>query len=208
MSETPTRTPDREGFPFGHILTDLRGMSIVKMTDIFGFMENLDFESNQSLWSIFPWKWHCKVCIMLLNPVSKSHMHIYDTVFRDTWFSRSPLQIWPYSKYRISRLLRKFLSCGLNFEISAIQKNLWPSAIFPENMSLIGHKLVKLKHFAFAHFYFPLTVHRQKSAKMQVSQKLPQVCTCAKAPKNDELYHHNYIFHEKWADTSQKTSAN
>ena len=37
---TPTRIPDREGFPFRSILTDLRGMSIFKMTDIVGYMEN------------------------------------------------------------------------------------------------------------------------------------------------------------------------
>ena len=123
LSKTPTRTPYREGFPFRHILTDLRGMSIFKMTDIFGFMENLDFEPNLSIWSIFPWKWHGKVGIILLTSFEVNSIYMYEMDCRNIWFSRSPLQILPYSHIPEFTYFGKNLICGLIFEISAdVQK--------------------------------------------------------------------------------------
>ena len=41
------------------------------------------------------------------------------THFRDIQFSRSDPQIWPYMKIPDFTFSRKYLSCGLNFEISA-----------------------------------------------------------------------------------------
>jgi len=120
LSGTPTRIPDRRGFPFWPTLTDLGGISIFKMTHIFGYGENLVFASNQSIWTIFTWKWHGKVSIMLLTSFETIHMHIYETDFGKKRFSRSPLQYWPYSKIRYFTFFGKYLVCGLIFEISAI----------------------------------------------------------------------------------------
>ena len=53
LSGTTTRIPDRQGLPFRPILTDLGGISIFKMTNIFGYGENLVFATNQSIWPIF-----------------------------------------------------------------------------------------------------------------------------------------------------------
>ena len=89
------------------------------------------FEPNQSIWSIFPWKWHGKVGIMLLTSFEVSLMHMYDMDFRDTWFSRSPLQNWPYLKIRYFTFLRKNLICGLIFEISGIPQKLETFSYIP-----------------------------------------------------------------------------
>ena len=52
----------------------------------------------------------------------------------------------------------KHLICGLRVEISTGNKNLWTSAILPENLGVIGQKLANLQKYALSRFYFPLTV--------------------------------------------------